>query len=154
TRRRGGIVRRGDTFAIRYYGADGRRHLETIGVGKEGERAAERALTARLRELDTGQWREPSDQTVAEYAERWLERRSGRAASSTLAEYRRSLRLYVLPHIGGRTLADLRPVHVDGLVAELELDGRAAGTIRNAITPLRKMLADAVRLGVVATNAA
>lgn len=159
--RRGSIRRLpSGSFQIRYVGLDGRRYAETIGPD---EKQAERALTARLRELDTGQWREPSRLTVAEYAEKWLARRRGRIASSTHAEYGRSLKLYVLPIIGAVPLASLRPGDVDGMVAELEQEGPrretnrrplASGTVRGAMTPLRRMLRDAVRDGLIVSNPA
>src|SRR5262245_39123036 len=77
-----------------------------------------------------------------------------RLAPSTFAEYRRALRKHVLPRLGARTLASLRTDDIDALIAALEVDGRAPGTVRNVVTPLRKMLADAVRQGKLATNPA
>jgi hypothetical protein len=100
----GSIVRRSSgNYAIVYY-VDGRQKWETIGRSR---REAERALTARKREVDTGTWREPSNETVSAYAERWLAHRdparvvAGRArlASSTYAEYRRALLTHVSPRL-------------------------------------------------------
>jgi integrase len=156
---RGSIVkRRSGNYAIVYY-VDGKQKWETIGPSR---REAERALTARKREVDTGAWREPSSETLAAYAERWLAHRdparvqSGRTrlSHSTFAEYRRALRLHVAPQLGQRTLASLRTEDVDRLIAALEADGKAPGTVRNIITPLRKMLADAVRQGKLVANPA
>lgn len=132
-------------FGIRYYTPDGRRRSETFGPSR---REAERALTARMRELDTGTWREPSGETLASYARRWLEQRDPartvggrtRLAASTFAEYRRALEQQILPRLGGCALASLRTADVDDLIAELEREGRAAGTVRNKITPLRALL--------------
>src|SRR6266581_3611837 len=64
---RGSIVkRRSGNYAIVYY-VDGKQKWETIGPSR---REAERALTARKREVDTGTWREPSSETLASYAGR------------------------------------------------------------------------------------
>jgi integrase len=156
---RGSIVKRSSgNYAIVYY-VDGKQKWETIGPSR---REAERALTARKREVDTGTWREPSDETLAAYAERWLARRDPariqtgrtRLAASTFAEYRRALLKHVLPRLGTRTLASLRTEDVDALIAALEAEGRAPGTVRNVVTPLRKMLADAVRQGKLTANPA
>src|SRR5437667_6572424 len=69
---RGSIVkRRSGNYAIVYY-VSGKQKWETIGPSR---REAERALTARKREVDTGTWREPSSETLATYAERWLAHR-------------------------------------------------------------------------------
>src|SRR5215216_5352110 len=110
---RGSIVKRpSGNHAIVYY-VGGKQKWETIGPSR---REAERALTARKREVDTGTWRELSGETLASYAEGWLARRdparvqSGRTrlAPSTFAEYRRALEKHVLPRLGARTLASLR----------------------------------------------
>ena len=157
---RGSIVKRhSGNYAIVYY-VDGKQRWETIGTSR---REAERALTARKREVDTGTWREPSSETLAAYAERWLARRDpthagqGRRTRLSLATfegYRLNLRRHVLPRLGDRTLAALRTEDVDRLVAELEAQGKAPGTVRNIIVPLRKMLADAVRQSLILANPA
>src|SRR5436305_12016058 len=70
---RGQVIKRpSGSYAIRYFDPAGRRHYETIGGDR---RQAERALSARLRDLDTGNWREPSRETLSDYAHRWLARR-------------------------------------------------------------------------------
>jgi Phage integrase, N-terminal SAM-like domain len=157
---RGSIVKRpSGNYAIVYY-VDGKQKWETVGTSR---REAERALTARKREVDTGTWREPSSETLATYAERWLERRnparvSGagrtRLAPSTFEGYRLNMRRHVLPRLGTRTLSSLRTEDVDRLIAELESEGKAPGTVRNVVVPLRKMLADAVRQGLILASPA
>jgi integrase len=156
---RGSIVkRRSGNYAIVYY-VDGKQKWETIGPSR---REAERALTARKREVDTGTWREPSSETLASYAERWLAHRDParvaagrtRLAPSTYAEYRRALLVHAAPKLGSRTLASLRTEDVDALISSLEAEGKAPGTVRNIITPLRRMLADAVRQGKLLANPA
>jgi len=157
---RGSIVkRRSGNYAIVYY-VDGRQKWETIGPSR---REAERALTARKREVDTGSWREPSGETLASYTERWLAHRSParvgkgartRLSPSTFELYRLNLRKHVLPRLGDRTLSSLRTQDVDGLIAGLEADGKAPGTVRNVVVPLRKLLGDAVRQGLLVVNPA
>ncbi len=157
---RGSIVKRkSGNYAIVYY-VGGKQRWETIGPSR---REAERALTARKREVDTGTWREPSSETLASYAERWLAHRDParvgggartRLSPSTFEGYRLNLRRHVLPRLGDRTLSSLRTEDVDQLIAELEADGKAAGTVRNVIVPLRKLLSDAVRQGLLLANPA
>jgi integrase len=157
---RGSIVKRqSGNYAIVYY-VDGKQKWETIGPSR---REAERALTARKREVDTGTWREPSSQTLAAYAERWLAHRDPsrsvggrrtRLSASTFELYRLNLRKHVLPHLGDRTLSSLRTDDVDRVIAQLEASGKAPGTVRNVVVPLRKLLADAVRHGLLVANPA
>ncbi len=156
---RGSIVKRSSgNYAIVYY-VDGKQKWETIGLSR---REAERALTARKREVDTGTWREPSSERLAAYAERWLARRDPsrvgagrtRLSPSTFEGYRLNLCRHVLPRLGSRTLSSLRIDDVDELIAGLEAEGKAPGTVRNVIVPLRKLLADAVHQGLLLTNPA
>ena len=157
---RGSIVKRSSgNYAIVYY-VGGKQKWETIGPSR---REAERALTARKREVDTGAWREPSSETLASYAERWLAHRDParvggsartRLSPSTFQGYHLNLRRHVLPHLGDRMLSSLRTEDFDRLIAELEATGKAPGTVRNVIVPLRKMLADAVRQGLLLANPA
>lgn len=156
---RGSIVKRpSGNYAIVYY-VGGKQKWETIGPSR---REAERALTARKREVDTGTWREPSSETLASYAERWLAHRDParvgggrtRLSPSTFEGYRLNLRRHVLPRLGHRTLSSLRTEDIDRLIAELEAEGKAPGTVRNVIVPLRKLLADAVRQGLILANPA
>jgi integrase len=163
---RGSIIKRkSGSYAIRYWDTSGARHYETIGRSR---RDAESALTARLAEMQTGAWRPPSQETLAAYSQRWLERRdpenSGdqregrytrtRLSHSTHREYRRSLELYVIPVLGRRPLSEISAADIDQLIARMEREGRAGWTIRNAIGPLRKLLADAARHGLIQTNPA
>jgi integrase len=60
----------------------------------------------------------------------------------------------VLPRLGSRTLSTLTTQDVDQLIADLEAEGRAPGTIRNVVVPLRKLLGDAVRQGLLLANPA
>jgi hypothetical protein len=110
---RGSIVKRpSGNYAIVYY-VGGKQKWETIGPSR---REAERALTARKREVDTGTWREPSSEMLSSYAERWLAHRDParvggggrtRLSPSTFEGYRLNLRRHVLPRLGDRTLSSL-----------------------------------------------
>jgi integrase len=77
-----------------------------------------------------------------------------RLSPSTFEGYRLNLRRHVLPRLGDRVLSSLRTEDVDRLIAELEAEGEAPGTVRNVVVPLRKMLADAVRQGLILANPA
>ena len=168
---RGSVVKRkSGSFAI-VYPAHGRQVWETVGKSR---REAERVLTQRLGELREGSWKPARERaaaalplTLAEYAATWLERqdpdrvpeRAGRfarrrIARSTFDTYRGDLTRHVLPRLGPRLLSELRTIDVDDLIVALEREGKAPETIRNIIIPLRKMLGEAERQGLVGTNAA
>lgn len=71
---------------------------------------------------------------------------------SVLRVWEGSLRNYILPAVGQRKLTELRPVHLQELVDELDSKGLAPATIRNTIIPLRVIYRFAVRYEKAATN--
>lgn len=106
--------------------------------------------------------------TVREYFEHWITTYSGRTTngirSGTIAEYKRDLEHHVLPHIGDIKLAKLKTTHINKLVATLKKTPRtkrnqdeadamlSPNSVRNAIAPLKAMLASAVDEGVIEIN--
>ena len=89
-----------------------------------------------------------------QYGRRWLERRRSRLAPSTVRGYTTYLEGHVYPALGTRVLTSLRPVDFDELAADLEQGGMPAGSVRNCLVPVRSMLSDAVRLGLLLSNPA
>ncbi len=62
-------------------------------------------------------------QTVASYLEGWLD--GLRLAPSTVASYRKNIRIHVTPHIGDTRLDELTGTHLTRLYRQLETEGRA-----------------------------
>jgi integrase len=163
---RGQILKRpSGSYAIRYFDPAGRRHYETAG---QSRRDAEALLAHRLHQHHSQPWQPASRETLTSHASRWLQRRDPnnttggrdgrqqrtRLAPSTHREYRRALELHILPLLGQLPLADITASHIDQLIATLESQNRAPGTIRNTLTPVRKLLADAHRQGLIPHNPA
>jgi integrase len=112
-------------------------------------------------EIRRGTLRAPSQLTLREVAEAWLagaregsiRNRSGdRYKPSVLRSYEASLRLRILPALGGRKLSEIRRSDLqdfaDGLLAECN----DPSTIRNTLMPLRAIFRRAVARGDVAVN--
>lgn len=145
-----------------------------LGPGPDGKRrqARRRGFTtkkAAQKELDRlrvrvheGTFVKPERVTVAEYLDRWLDSlATSGIRPSTIASYRRNLRLHVLPHLGAVVLQRLGPLELDHLYARLVRDGNrmVPGPLSNRTvlyvhTILRKALADAMRKGLVVRNVA
>lgn len=99
--------------------------------------------------------------TVGEYLEQWSETLAvaGRKPS-TVASYRRNLRVHVHPRIGGIRLQALTPIHLDAMYADLLAGGNrrtegstlSARTVRYVHTIVRKALSDATRKGLLVRN--
>jgi integrase len=157
------VKRRSGNYAI-VYRVNGRQIWESIGPSK---REAERAERERRRAADRGEWIAPSRTSLEQYGRGWLlirdpsrvaatggGRTRTRLEASTFDQYASVLERHVFPRLGARHLGSLRTADVDALIHELEAEGRAPGTVRNVIVPLRKMLADAVRQGLLIANPA
>lgn len=127
-----------------------------------------RAVRAKMQaDASVGAWRPPSTLTLREYAERWLDHRKPGAATTsdgklerqrltpaTFEGYDLNIKRHVFPSLGNRPLPAIRTDDIDDLIVALESTGLAAGTVRNIIVPLRKMLNDAVHAGHIAANPA
>ena len=64
-------------------------------------------------------------------------------------DYESTLRLYVLPDLGGRRISDIRPPDLQRLVERIAGTGMSPSTIRNAINPVRAIYRRAMQLGEV-----
>jgi integrase len=114
-----------------------------------------------LADLDRGNYTEPTNQTIAEYAADWLEAIRPSLRPSTHHSYAKNLRVHVVPRIGAIPLQSLDAGHLNGLYSRLLVDGHAANggglsprTVRYVHTILHKALADAVAWGRLARNLA
>ncbi len=115
------------------------------------------ALRAEIRKAEVGEWVEPFKQRLDAYLEVWLQ--GQRLSPSTLASYRKNIRLHVDPYLGATPVARLTGAAVDAWMRQLETSGRADGTgglsartVRYIFTILRSALSDAVRHGGLAVN--
>ncbi len=99
-----------------------------------------------------------TQETFAEYWERWLRRRRHHLAPASVAAYTVDARTRLLPALGQSSLAAVETGHVRGLFEELAervQAGKLAGkTVNNTLTTLTVCLNDAVKDGLIATNPA
>jgi integrase len=111
--------------------------------------------------LRRGTMRAPTATTLREVWGVWLtgaregsvRNRSGDAYKpSVLRGYEASMRLRVLPELGGARLSDLTRVTVQDIVDRMVVDGHHPSTIRNTLMPLRAIFRRALARGEVALN--
>ena len=116
-------------------------------------------------ETEAAKWKgllapEPIDDrtTIAEAAASFLEDAyAGRARTRTGSPYRLNVvqqyeaifRNYLLPALGRKMLAELRRQEIQALVDDLQAQGLAASTVRNAIKPLQVIYRRALRDEIV-----
>ena len=128
-------------------------HNKTIhGTRKD----AERYLTKLIHEHDLGTYREPSDLTVDQYLDRWLQDAvSPSLRRNTFQQYEWQLKRYVRPDLGGIFLDRLSPLQIQELYRRLrEERGLSACTVRLTHRVLNTALAQAVRWNLIALNPA
>ena len=136
-------------------GSRGRRSLGSFKTRKDAERAEREALTARDRGIDLA----PMTVTVGQLANRYLaDREALGRGEKTIEEYRRIVALYIIPHLGEKIVAKLRPAHIAEWVANLSRSGgresRALSpkTVRHAFSLLNATMRWAVRMQLAGRN--
>lgn len=123
-------------------------------------REAERALTEKLRQVETHSYVEQSKQTVGTFLNEWLDATRATVQESTQHSYRMLVDWYVTPRLGAVPTQDLTPAHLNVLYADLLARGGrgekplSARTVRYTHTVIRKALAQGLRWNVLARNVA
>ena len=107
--------------------ADGRRRQVLRRRDESGQpwltrQDAANELREAIVKAGKGSWIEPSRQPVGEYLKTWLD--GLRLAPSTVASYRKNVRLHIEPYIGALPLASLTSARLTALYRELETSGR------------------------------
>ena len=153
---RGQIIKRTDTsWQIKVYvGREaGKRTWKYKTL--QGTRAdAQKALTKLQRELDTGAYVEPTNLTVEEYLERWLETAARpKLRDNSYKGYRDTLRRHVVPHIGKQKLDKLTPLDIQAMLGTLQAQGMTR-TVSVAHMVLSSALKQAVKWRLLPTNPA
>jgi integrase len=150
---------------------DGTRRSVTRRVGPHGEKwttaaAAKRALRDAVVQVDKGEWADPSRQPLGAYLDGWLDGLGTGGdddqGKSTIASYRKNVRLHIKPYLGSVPLSGLTPPAIAGLYRELQRSGRrdykggglSARTVRYVHTILCSALSDAVSAGLLLRNPA
>jgi integrase len=146
--------------------APGGRRLEKSGFTTKAE--AQKALTAQLKEVDEGTWRQLKRIGFADLAERWLATYAlPNVKPTTYTDYRGSIRNHLVPYFGNVALTEITREHVESyLAAKLAAvhpkdHPTKAGqpvwsrkTIHNTFIPLREMLSHAIEWGYLTASPA
>jgi integrase len=149
-----GIFKRGGRYVVVYRDPSGRQRKRAARTLAEA-RALKSSLTT---DVARGEWRQSSGVRFDGHWRPWLDAYAGRTSrgfrETTRDDYRRDLEAFAAPFFGRMRLAEIEPAHVKRFLSKMANDGYAAGTIRNALAPLRAMLADAAEDGIIRSNPA
>lgn len=160
-------------FAIAYVREmpDGTRRSVTRRVGPNGEKwTTKNAALDALNEINVarkkGELVDQSKQQLGTYLAGWLDGLGTGGdddqGPSTIASYRKNVRLHITPYLGGVPLVSLTPPRIAALYRELQRSGRrdykggglSARTVRYVHTILSSALSDAVSAGLLLRNPA
>ncbi len=131
---RGSVMKRGSSWTyVISLGRDehGKRKQKWVG-GHRTRKEAEDAMVATLERIRTGNFVDPGATTLDDYLDEWLKAVEPTLRITTWRSYEQMLRLWVIPRVGRIKLADLTPMHVRRLQADLLKNGKVDGT---ALTP-------------------
>ena len=87
---------------------------------------------------------------LRDYAKTWEKQQIGRDATASIVD--NALRLHLLPAMGDRPLASIRPSDVQTLVRRLTDAGMAPGSVRNVYDVTARLFGSAVEDRLVATT--
>lgn len=73
---------------------------------------AEAALSDEMTAVGAGTWTDDQRQTVGQFLDRWLARKTSGLKPTTVDTYRSHIELHIRPELGQLKLRDLRPEHI------------------------------------------
>jgi integrase len=153
-RRKGATLRSdGRWQAVAYLGktANGKPFRRTF-YGKTKSEALHKVELARSAYL-TGVITLDDRRTFREWAESWLINSAPlNCKASTVTWYRDMLTRHAIPILGNLRLQQIRPLHIDNVMASLESQGKATGTQRGVRSAINVVLAGAERNELIQSN--
>ncbi len=125
------------------YSAQGKRVRRSVYGGSQEE--VTRKLREVLRQLDRGEYADPSEITVVNWLDTWFNvYGKPRWRDSTAAEHYRNIKNNLKPSLGRYKLQKLRPDHIQAYINHQVEIGRAPASIRKQLEPLKASLKQAV----------
>jgi len=152
----GQIIKRGERkFLVRIFlgrDANGKRkyHNHTVHGTKKD---AEKYRNQKLRELDIGEFVEPSKELFKDHVDRWLEQVvKHRVREKTYQDYKRRLELYIFPSLAEVTLSQVTPDVIQEIYSNMLERGLSSRSVRYVHTILKNSLNQAVKWGKIYRN--
>jgi len=134
------------------YWPDGRRRQRFVHAKTREE--CLKKLRRLLKELDGGAGPLDHHTKVSELADLWLDDAGGRLKPKTMQGYRSNVAASIIPILGKRAIADLKPSDVRRLHSAIFARGVGVSSVAGAHRTLSAMLAYAVGEGYLARNVA
>ncbi|PWI56668.1 site-specific integrase [Sulfoacidibacillus thermotolerans] len=122
---RGHIRRRGKTWSIViFHGFDenGKRKYKWYS-GFTTKKEAEKALAIRLQEVHSGNYIEPSNETLSSFLQKWIDYKKTQVRQRSIEIYEKSIRLHIIPKLGFYEINKLRSHHLRSFYSQLSEEG-------------------------------
>lgn len=155
---RGHVRKRGKTWAaVLYLGYDelGKKRYKWFG-GHATKKEAEKTLTQKLQEINTGSYFEASDDSFGSYMTRWMEDKRTTIRPNTYRSYAWLVNLHIVPSLGHIPLSKLTPAHLQTFYSKLGKKDKPLSnrSIQFAHTLIHEALNRALKWGLVGRNVA
>ena len=147
--------KKGTTWTAYYYlgyDANGKKKYSTKR-GFRTHRDAETWLAQLTTELHMGEYREPTDKTVSEFLEEWLDYKRDFVRARSIEIYSQTIQKRIIPYIGKVKLRDLKPTHLRDLYSTLQRKQKlSARTVAQTHHMLHDALDRALKWEIVTRN--
>ena len=140
----------GTTYAIRFYGQDGKRNYKTIGP-RRGD--AERALRQIMGKVDRGEYRPVPDITFKELAGKWLDLKCGQVRPKAYASYKAHVNRLIAA-FGDYKVKNILSEETESFFARLQSQGLAPATNGRTLTILKSIFEKGSQWGYLTQNPA
>ena len=129
--------------------------------GFKTKKEAEKYLNEQLNSLDKGTYFEPSEMTLSDYLDYWLENYAKlTTANKTYEGYSYIIRQHLKPSLGNIKLSKLQPSHLQEYYAQKLINGKIEGgglspqSVKHHHRLISKTLKDAVKWQLIVRNVA
>jgi integrase len=113
---------------------------------------ADKFLTGVLRQIDLGEFVEPSTITVNGFLDKWLDTMGSRVTAQTLRSYRYLAANHIRPVIGSRKMSSIHAWDIQQVYAEVEKKDLSACTVRHVYNVLTGAFSQAVKWRMLKSN--
>ena len=108
---------------------DGKRKRKTKSGFKTKKEAKEAGKVAQLAYENIGQVVDPSDMSFSDFLDQWIENAALTCAESTINGYKKKIRLYIKPALGGYRIKSITKNNLQDLVTKMYNDGFSKNTV-------------------------
>jgi len=113
---------------------------------------ADKFLTGILRQIDLGEFVEPSTITVNGFLDKWFDTMGSRVTAQTLRSYRYLAANHIRPVIGNRKMSSIHAWDIQQVYAEVEKKDLSACTVRHVYNVLTGAFSQAVKWRMLKSN--